>query len=289
MSFGFGNLLSDMSDEVVQVDNLIDYFIPEDKMKALMYTCLRVDIPDNNDKAKIVSLILGPEFIEIGTGTNRIAYKHNGVVVKVALDRRGLVDNLTEFKRSSELEVWLARTYESNYLVNICEYVEVLDQDEFYINEGSIKEILQNISQNYLFDDIGFTEKNSYNWGKREAILTDDERRLYGSMADDIYDVVILDYGYLYPLHGQKKELFRCPKCHHELKWNGNFTMLGCTNSGCMLQITPMQLRHRMNLDMEDLENSLIAQFSEIKTPNLAKIEKEILKIGKTLEGSDSK
>lgn len=52
MSFGFGNLLSDMSDEVVQVDSLIDYFIPEDKMKALMYTCLRVDIPDNNDKVR---------------------------------------------------------------------------------------------------------------------------------------------------------------------------------------------------------------------------------------------
>ena len=89
MSFGFASMLSNMGDEVIQVDSLIDYFIPEDKMKALMYSCLRVDIPDNNDKAKIVSLILGPEFIEVGTGTNRIAYKHHGVVVKVALDRRG--------------------------------------------------------------------------------------------------------------------------------------------------------------------------------------------------------
>ena len=31
MSFGFGNLLSDMSDEVVQVDSLIDYFIQKIK------------------------------------------------------------------------------------------------------------------------------------------------------------------------------------------------------------------------------------------------------------------
>ena len=84
-----GNMLSNMDDEVEQVDNLINYFISPQKMKALMYNCLRVDIADNNDKAKIVALILGPEFIEIGTGTNRIAFKHNGVVVKVALDRRG--------------------------------------------------------------------------------------------------------------------------------------------------------------------------------------------------------
>ena len=197
-----------------------------------------------------------------------------------------LTDNFTEFKRSSELEVWLARTYETNYLVNICEYVEVLDQDDFYINEGSIKQILENIAQNYLFDDIGFTDKNSYNWGKREARLTDDERRQYGSMADEIYDVVVLDYGYLYPLHGQKKELFKCPKCHHELKWNSTYTNLCCTNSACMLQITPTQLRQRMNLDMENLENELIARFNAIRTPNLTKIERELLKIRK--EGKES-
>jgi hypothetical protein len=40
-------------------------------------------------KAKLCSEILGNEFDEVGTGTNRIAFLHNGVVVKVALDRRG--------------------------------------------------------------------------------------------------------------------------------------------------------------------------------------------------------
>jgi len=89
MELGIGSLLSDMSDEVVQVDNLINYFITPQQMKALMYTCLRVDIPDNNDKARVVANILGTGFHEVGTGTNRIAFKHNGVVVKVALDRRG--------------------------------------------------------------------------------------------------------------------------------------------------------------------------------------------------------
>ena len=86
----FGNILSTMSeDETAKAENLVGYFIDETTMKALMYNCLRVDIADNNEKALIVKYILGPSFEELGTGTNRIAFRKNGVVVKVALDRRG--------------------------------------------------------------------------------------------------------------------------------------------------------------------------------------------------------
>ena len=282
-----GNILAGMSDEVEQVDNLISYFIPPDKMKALMYNCLRVDIADNNDKARIVAEILGPDFNEIGTGTNRIAFKHNGVVVKVALDRRGLVDNHNEYKRSGELENFLARTYETNFLINICEYVEVFDQDDFFLNEASIKEVLKNISENYLFDDIGFAEKTSYNWGRREAILTDDERRLYGDMADEIFDVVVLDYGYLYPLHGQKNDLLRCPKCRHKLTWNMNYTSLECTNNSCRLTISPMNLRKRMDRSYEEMEDQLASSLNNLQMPNLTSIEKELGKINKSTKKGD--
>ena len=199
--------------------------------------------------------------------------------MKVALDRRGLTDNFAEFKRSPELENFLARTYETNYLINICEYIEVMDQDEFIMNEGSIKTVLARMSENYLFDDIGFTDKNSYNWGRRPAHLNDDERRYYGKYADEVYDVVILDYGYLYPLRDQKEKLFRCPKCSHRLKWNSTFTALGCSNSSCTFQATPMQIRRRMDLSYEDLENQLIAQFNDLKMPNLTRIESELGKI----------
>lgn len=190
-----------------------------------------------------------------------------------------LVDNAAEFKRSAELEAYLARTYETNYLINICEYVEVLDQDDFFVNEAQIKQILTNMSENYLFDDIGFQAKNSYNWGKREAELTDDEKREYGSMADDVYDVVILDYGYLYPIRDQKKELMRCPKCHHQLRWNSTFTSLTCTAVNCGLTITPTQLRSRMKKDYENLEEELMSSFNDIKMPNLVTIERELAKM----------
>lgn len=75
--------------EFKQVDNLIREFITDSQLKALLYHCLRVDISDNNDKAEIVKLILGKDFQELGTGTNRIALFYRGFVVKVALDRRG--------------------------------------------------------------------------------------------------------------------------------------------------------------------------------------------------------
>ena len=84
-----GNMLTGMVGDVKIVPNLINYFISKEVMVALFYNCLRLDIPDNNVKAEICAGILGPGFSEIGTGTNRIAFLHNGVVVKVALDRRG--------------------------------------------------------------------------------------------------------------------------------------------------------------------------------------------------------
>lgn len=273
---GGASIFTGDTGSVKDVPNLIQYFFTDEMLKALLYTCLRIDIPDNNMKAEVVKKILGPEFEEIGTGTNRVALLHNGLIVKIALDRRGLVDNYQEFKRSIELEVYLAKTYESNFLVNICEYVEVMDQDTFLINEKGIRTILKEMSKNYLFDDVGFTLKNSYNWGMREVQLSPEERYELEDIIDEIYDICILDYGYLYPLNGQRDNLLRCPKCHHKLEWNLNFTALGCSNSQCKFTATPMQIRRLMKLDYEDMENALTTKLMGIEMPNLAKIEQAL-------------
>ena len=73
-----------------KTSNLIDYFFDHKTMRALTYNALDYHIADNNEKALVVKEILGDDYQELGTGTNRVAYLHNGVVVKVALDRRGL-------------------------------------------------------------------------------------------------------------------------------------------------------------------------------------------------------
>jgi len=156
-------------DDEVQVRSLIMEYFSEEMIKRLYYNALRIDIEDNNDKANIVSHIVGPEFEELGTGTNRIAFKRGFYVIKIALDRRGIVDNCTEFIRSQELKEFCAITYESNGLINVMEYVTLLDKDEFFMNESQLKKMLDELSKEYIFEDLGFaTAKNFANYGKRD-------------------------------------------------------------------------------------------------------------------------
>lgn len=253
-------------------DNLIRSVFSDAQLKALYYLAMRIDIEDNNDKAEMIKMIVPPEFEELGTGTNRIAFLYNNLVYKIALDRRGLVDNNMEMRRSEELPMYLAKTYESNYLINVAEYVMVVDRDTFVTNEDSIKHILADMANDYLFDDIGYSLKNYCNWGSRFSTTGE--------------EMVILDYGYLYPLFGQNRtELFRCPKCGGKLTWNPNFTELVCnggtsSNDRCNARFSPMAIRRNMTLDFENLEEKLNSEFNQLQRPNLNKIEESISKIG---------
>lgn len=253
-------------------DNLIRSVFSDTQLKALYYLAMRIDIEDNNDKAEMIKMIVPPEFEELGTGTNRIAFLYNNLVYKIALDRRGLVDNNMEMRRSEELPMYLAKTYESNYLINVAEYVMVVDRDTFVMNEDSIKHILADMANDYLFDDIGYSLKNYCNWGSRFSTTGE--------------EMVILDYGYLYPLFGQNRtELFRCPKCGGKLTWNPNFTELVCnggtsSNDRCNARFSPMAIRRNMTLDFENLEEKLNSEFNQLQRPNLNKIEESISKIG---------
>lgn len=89
-----------MEQEQLEVGSLINQIFSKDMLKMLYYHACRVDISDNNEKAEMVAELLGPEFQELGTGTNRIAFLYTpsaerefrggaGLVYEVALDRRG--------------------------------------------------------------------------------------------------------------------------------------------------------------------------------------------------------
>jgi uncharacterized C2H2 Zn-finger protein len=249
-------------------DNIMNEFFNKNMLKTLAYHTLRVDIADNNDKAEMIKYLLGYKFDELGTGTNRIAFLHDGLVAKIALDRRGIVDNYTEFKRSLDLPNILIKVYESNYFINIEQYGALLSQPQFIINEVQIKKVLSELSKFYLFDDIGFTLKNSMNWGYVENDITGES------------ELRIIDYGYLYSLVGQdRNELFRCPKCNGLLEWSSDYTYFRCKNPNCNYRTSPSNIRDRMKLDYEDLENQMVSSFNHLKTPNLKKIEKELSSI----------
>lgn len=160
------------------------------------------------------------------------------------------IDNFTEFKRSIELPEYLTKAYECNMLILISEYVNVFDQDQFVYNEQGIKEILEDISKAYIFEDLGFNLKNSFNWGYR-----------------DNGDIVVLDYGYLYPIQGQSSAL-TCPKCRGSLKYNTNFTGFVCSNDQCRTKYSIMEVRRRMNVDLENKENQIITMINKMEMPD---------------------
>ena len=89
-----------MVDREIPTESLIQKIFPNDVLKLLYYHACRIDIDDNNEKAEILSELLGPEFTELGTGTNRVAYSYSpgddrefrggaGLVFEVSIDRRG--------------------------------------------------------------------------------------------------------------------------------------------------------------------------------------------------------
>lgn len=247
--------------------NLIREVFTQEQLILLTRHMLRVDIPDNNDKAEMVKMFVPSGFQELGTGTNRIAFLYNNLVYKIALDRRGMVDNCTEFRRSAELPMYLAKTYESNLLINIAEYVTVIDQHEFSLNGDTIRAVLQDMAEEYLFDDVGYAQKNYCNWGSRLN-------------PDGTADIVILDYGYLYPLMGENTaKLFSCPRCGGRLKWNSNYTEFQCQNTGsgsgrsCGARIPPTVIRNRMGQHLEKIELEMLAKIDNMKMPDFNRIE----------------
>lgn len=208
---------------------ILDY-IDEDTIKKLYLNAINPDIPDTNDKADEILKILGPEFHELGTGTNRIAVMKDGYVFKIALDHFGMVDNLSEYKRSAEEPEYLAKTYETNRVIAIAEYVNLIQESEFTENRDKLKIILAYLTSKYVIEDLGLTVKNYCNWGYRDD----------GSL-------VALDYAYMYPIKGNPDAL-RC-ECGGHITIDHTFTTYRCNNSKCGMVYTTGEIRNKMNVD----------------------------------------
>ena len=60
----------------------------------------------------------------LGAGTNRYSMLKDNYVFKFALDHYGFDDdNNTEFNKSMELQPYVTKTYETNGLISVAEYV----------------------------------------------------------------------------------------------------------------------------------------------------------------------
>lgn len=169
---------------------------------------------DNNSKTDDITALLkeyNVPYSSLGNGTNRYGILIDGYAVKIALDRMGKIDNQREFKYAKKLYPSVVKVYEclQTGLIAVFEYVTIFSLDDFYDNANEMREILKEISQNFLIGDIGVSTDNYVNWGTRSD----------GS-------ITILDFAYIYSLSYKG---FRCT-CEDEgiLEFDNDFNFLKC-------------------------------------------------------------
>jgi hypothetical protein len=167
---------------------------------------------------------------------------------------RLFLDNFSEFKRSQEIPQYAIKAYETNMLILVEEYVTLMDEREFTMNENGIKEILSELSKNYIFEDIGFDMKNFENYGYREN-----------------GDIVVLDIGYVYPIKGNEKAL-SCPRCRGQIKYNSNYTGFVCQNSQCRTRYNFLDIRRRMDLSIENAEDEMLFEIMHSEVPDFDRL-----------------
>lgn len=198
---------------------------------------------NNNERCEALLTLLSPlGFLELGAGTNRFALLKGEYVYKIALDRYGIKDNWQEFNMSKELQPYVTKTYECNGLVIVAEYVTLISKQEFLDSRDNIRQMLNIISEDYIFDDIGTISKNYCNYGFNELGY-----------------LVILDYGYIY-----KKERLSmfCDKCGGSIVYNSDYSKLLCAVCGKTFDVR--NVKKRMDTKVEDYKDFSNEEFKII-------------------------
>ena len=221
-------------------------------LKQLFAHALLIDMDDNNEKVDVIKELLGDGFNELGPGTNRYGtLGPDGYCHKIAIDRRGIVDNITEYKRSPELDWISPKVYETNGVVLIAETVEMMSKENFIANKNNILTICEELAAFYIFTDIGLSTKNFCNWGIRRN-----------------GDLVILDTGYLIPRFGNE-EAMTCPVCgvDHKLEYNQHFTGFICRK--CSTNFSFIDVYRRLNIHHDD---AVFAQMNGFELPDFSQL-----------------
>ena len=243
--------------------------IPDDLKIKVSEIASNRRIADANEKADMIADVMEKYgFVEIGTGTNRIAFLKDGYVYKVALDMRGFIDNISEYKRSIEFPKYFFKVYEvlsvtkkykhqgTTYTttttpIMICEYCELINESTFVERKAEIKSILEYLSQYYIMDDVGLTNKNYCNWGLRHIIDSNGERD----------ELVILDNAYFYPIRNNYN-ILRC-SCGAPIKLNSNFTGYLCSNHSCGMTYTVAEILNKSGYDYDSGDTELVSVIND--------------------------
>ena len=178
------------------------------------------------------------DYRRIGEGTNRFVCLLDNHIIKVAYNYLAYIDNMNELAQAKYKSKYLAQAFETNGIILVSEYVTVMDKEEFLESQFHIKRILDVLAEDqamekdkrkfYILGDMGMSEKNYGNWG----------RRMNG-------EIVVLDYGYLYQLSNDEwKEVAKCPTCGSSLEYTKDYSELECTRTDCKTKVKYTTLRN---------------------------------------------
>lgn len=227
----------------IKIRSRIHEFFSRSLLEELHKICRNSTISDNNMKVSIILDTLtyhGVDFVELGPGTNRLAILIDNYVFKIALDKAGLQDNLNEFTVSQELQPYVVKTYETNSLLSVCEYVTVISKEEFANNKEEIRSVLAILADSYLLGDVGSVNKNFANWGYR-----------------DNGELVVLDFAYIHRVQGDE---LLCSKDQSILEYDENFYNLICPT--CRSKYSFMDVRRKITVAQEKQENEIAKQLA---------------------------
>lgn len=273
------NELFDQSaiDERKKSYSKIKLYFPDKLIKLFYYYAMSYELGDNNKKAELFEDIMkfcyGTKFRKLGTGTNRVAFRRGMFVYKIALDRRGCIDNVSEFKRSPEAPNLFALTYETNGLIAVAEYVTLMDMEAFEQNQYAVLELLSELAKQYIFGDMGYTRKNYCNFGYR-----------LGRSGNEAA-LVVLDYAYTHPRFTNEEALI-CPNCGGQIEYNAMFTGFRCKS--CNQEYSYQDIKRRLDTSYSNLENMYMSNLSLLDMPDMEHMtftlnEKESMFFGNTI------
>lgn len=245
-----------MADKSKIFRSLIKKYFPIDLLIKLSQLTLYHDVDNNTKTDEIKSLLekYKVPYTSLGNGTNRYGVLIDGYAVKIALDRMGKIDNKREFKYAKKLYPSVVKVYEctEDGLIATFEYISIFTLYDLGQYQEEMREILTEISQNYLVGDIGISSDNYINWGIRED----------GSIA-------ILDFAYIYSLSYRG---FVCT-CEDEgtLQFDKDFNYLICPI--CRKKYTFADIRRRISSKDEIEEIGDIKEIGYVLNDDVEELE----------------
>lgn len=196
-----------------QIRSLLMEIPPEVFAKIDLLAKESVKISSKQQKCMEIFNEYNISVMELGSGSNRCAFKYKGKVLKIALDKLGKENNLKEFKYSEVLYPAVVKVYECDPqgLIIVCEYVSLYSSHNVLLaHKAKVKEVLEHLTSQFYIADIGLTSINFNNWGYRN---------------NDMDQPTCLDFAYLFPIG---LESFKCVKCGGVISYDNNFNNLQC-------------------------------------------------------------